>query len=187
MSTSLPPGSGRRSGLPYPGTPPATRDDLPDRGRPGAPGAWGLRAVARIIDFVIVLLPANALAAAVGETVEGRFQAPLWVLLVFPITFVMYETVLIARGGQTLGKFLCRLKVVAWRTGDLPTPRAAFLRAMVPGVFLFGYLLFPPLLLVVPLVYLTSVADSLYRGIHDKVADTIELYAPPVARERPAT
>jgi len=163
-----------------------TRDDLPGRGQPGAPAAFGLRAAARIIDLVIVLLPANALAAAVGNTTDGRFQAPVWVLLVFPITFVVYETVLVSRSGQTFGKLLCRLRVVEWRNGDLPTLREAFFRAMVPGVFLFGYLMFPPMLLLLPLVYLSSIADRLQRGIHDKVADTIELYSPPLVRERPA-
>ncbi len=185
MNAPLPPGSGRRSGVPYPALPPTSRDDLPGRGQPGAPGAWGLRAAARIIDLVIVLLPANVLAAAVGDTSDGQFQAPVWVLLVFPVTFVAYETVLVSRTGQTLGKLLCRLKVVEWRNGDLPTAREAFFRAMVPGVFLFGYLLFPPLLLLVPLVYLSSIADRLYRGIHDKVADTIVLYSPPAARTSP--
>jgi hypothetical protein len=29
-----------------------------------------------------------------------------------------------------------------------------------------------------PVIYLTSVADTLYRGVHDKLANTIVLAAP---------
>lgn len=178
MSQNPRPRSGRPSGLPYPDSTPFRRDDLPDRGQPGAPAAWGLRAAARIIDLVIVLLPANALASVLGTEVDGRFEAPLWVLVVFPVTFMVYETVLVSRTGQTLGKIICRIKVVEWESGDLPTMQEALLRASVPGFFLFLYLLFPPLLLVPVLIYLTSIADTLYRGVHDKMAHTVVLSAP---------
>ncbi len=170
--------SGRSSQLPYPDSTPFTRDDLPDRGAPGAPGAWGLRAAARIIDLVIVLVPVNLLVLLVGDRVDGRAVAPDWALLLFPLTFMVYETLLVSRTGQTIGKFLCRIKVVEWESGDLPTPAEAFVRALVPGAFLFLYLFFPPLLLMPALIYLTSVADSLYRGLHDKAAHTIVLAAP---------
>lgn len=176
------PRSGRPSGLPYPDETPYRRDELPDRGAPGAPASWGLRGMARLIDFVIVLLPANALASLVGTEVDGRFEAPLWTIALFPITFVVYELVMVGRTGQTLGKLLVRIKVVQWDSGDLPTFQDAFLRAIVPGAPLLLYLAFPPLLLAVPLVYLTSVADTLYRGVHDKAARTIVLAAPRVPR-----
>jgi uncharacterized RDD family membrane protein YckC len=179
------PRSGRPSQLPFPDETPFRRDDLPDRGAPGAPASWGLRAAARIIDFVIVLLPANLLVSLVGTEVDGRVEAPTWALLVFPVTYMVYETVLISRTGQTLGKFLCRIKVVEWESGDLPTPAEAFVRAIVPGVFLFLYLVFPPLLLVPVLIYLTSIADTLYRGVHDKAAHTLVLAAPKAPRGTP--
>ena len=50
--------------------------------------------------------------------------------------------------------------------------------AIVPGIFLFLYLLIPPLLLFVPVVYLSSIADTLARGVHDKAANTIVLLSP---------
>jgi uncharacterized RDD family membrane protein YckC len=178
VTSSPRPRSGKPSQLPYPDATPYHRDDLPDRGAAGAPAAWGLRAAARIIDFVIVLLPANALTSLLGSDVDGRFRAPLWVLVIFPVTFMVYETVLVSRTGQTLGKFLCRIKVVEWESGDLPTTAEAFTRAIVPGIFLFLYLAFPPLLLVPALIYLTSIADTLYRGVHDKAAHTVVLAAP---------
>ncbi len=178
VSTPRPAGSGRPSGVPYPLSSPLSRHELPERGLAGSLPPFGLRAAARVIDFVIVLLPVNALARVLGESVDDRFEAPTWVLWIFPLTFVVYETVLVSRSGQTLGKLLCRMKVVEWTTGELPTAREAAIRAMVPGIFLMLYLLIPPLLLFVPVVYLSSIADTLARGVHDKAANTIVLLSP---------
>lgn len=116
----------RASGLPYPPAAPMKRADLPDRG-PGAPASWGLRATARIIDFIIVLMPATLLAEVFGveRNAEGTLVGPFWPRLIFPAVFIAYETILVARSGQTLGKLLCRIKVVEWSTGELPTPRSS--------------------------------------------------------------
>lgn len=189
MNTPPLPGSGRPSGVPYPPSTPLHRDDLPDRGHPGAPAAWGLRAAARILDLVIVLLPMNLIALLVGDRTDSGVQAPLWVRLIFPITFIVYETVLISRNGRTIGKLLFRTAAVEWTTGELPTPREAFIRALVPGIWYFAYLLGGPfslLFFLPPIIYLTSVADTLYRGFHDKLANTIVLAVPkaPTAPER---
>lgn len=189
MNTPPLPGSGRPSGVPYPSSTPLHRDDLPDRGHPGAPAAWGLRAAARILDLVIVLLPMNLIALLVGDRTDAGVEAPLWVRLIFPITFMVYETVLISRNGRTIGKLLFRTAAVEWTTGELPTPREAFIRALVPGIWYFAYLLggaFSLLFFLPPIIYLTSVADTLYRGFHDKLANTIVLAVPkaPTAPER---
>lgn len=171
----------RSSNLPFPSSPPTTRDDLPDRG-PGAPGAWGLRAAARVFDVVVIWYPCALLASALGvKVVEGEVEGPRWPSFVFPIAFILYETVMVSRFGQTIGKWLCRVKVVDWDTGDLPLSTSAAVRAVVPGIFLilslFGGVL-SYLLFVIPLIYLTSIADSVYRGLHDKAAHTIVLAAP---------
>jgi uncharacterized RDD family membrane protein YckC len=183
VNTSPRPGSGRPSGVPYPPSTPFRRDELPDRGQPGAPGAWGLRATARIIDLVIVLMPATLLAGALGveRNADGELIGPSWPRLIFPISFLVYETVLISGFGQTIGKYLCRVKAVEWSTGELPTPREAAIRALVPGIWFLLSLIdgAMSLLIFVPvIVYLTSVADTLYRGVHDKAANTIVLADP---------
>ncbi len=181
MNTPPLPGSGRPSGVPYPLSTPMHRDDLPDRGRPGAPAAWGARAAARILDLVIVLIPAYLVGLVLGDRAASDVAAPLWVRLIFPITFVAYETVLISRNGRTIGKMLFRASAIEWTTGELPTPKEAFIRAIVPGIFYFLYLLpgaFSFMFFLPPVIYLTSVADTLYRGIHDKLANTIVLATP---------
>jgi uncharacterized RDD family membrane protein YckC len=182
----------RRSGLPYPIIPPTSVDQLPERGQPGARAAWGLRALARIVDFVLVSTLFGFLVAAAGvETITTKsgkvdYSGPLWTLLLFPIGFMAYETILISRYGQTLGKWLCQVKAVRYSDGTLAIMQEALVRAVVPGVFLLvasaapmlgisalGYLQFVPVL-----IYLASLADPLYRGPHDKAANTIVLAAP---------
>lgn len=177
------------SGLPYPAVPPETREELPDRGLPGAPASWGLRGAARIIDTVIFSFVFGFVTNALGTKIDpetGDLSGPLWPLLLFPICFMLYETVLLARYGQTLGKWVCQVKAVSWYSGDLADPRQTFVRAVVPGVFalvaaaapiigldVLGYLQFVPVL-----IYLSSIANILYRGPHDKAGGTIVLAAP---------
>jgi uncharacterized RDD family membrane protein YckC len=173
----------RPAGVPYPAVPPVVRNDLPPDG-PGAPARVGLRATARIIDFVIVLMPATLLGElfGVGRNDEGLLEGPTWPRFILPVTFVLYETLMVAWRGQTIGKLLCRIQVVQWSTGQLPTAKEAALRAVVPGVFFFLYLLGGPfgLLLFVPsMIYLSSVADPVRRGVHDRAGETIVLSAAP--------
>lgn len=183
---------GRPSGLPYPIAPPTGRDELPDRGEAGAPASWGLRAAARLMDFLLFSLLFGWITAALGtEVVETSsnelvVKGPKWTFLLFPVFFLAYETVCISNWGQTLGKWVCQVKVVNWYDGSLPTMRQAAIRAFVPGVFLliagFATMLDLPWLgylqLVAVIIYLASLADVVYRGPHDKAAATIVLAAP---------
>lgn len=172
----------RPSGQPYPTHPPTRRDDLPDRGL-GAPASWGLRAGARIFDYFLISLPIAVATSALGVEVTetGRVEGPLWPRFLFPIVFMLYETVCIGRFGQTGGKMLFRVQAVDWERGGLASYRQAAIRAIVPGVFLFvavfggvlGFLQF-----VAILIYLSSLADVVYRGWHDKAAGTIVLSRP---------
>jgi uncharacterized RDD family membrane protein YckC len=155
-----------------------------------------MRAAARIIDFVLISVPFAFLSSAMGVKEvgsgpdKGDLTGPLWVLLLFPIVYMAYETVLISRTGQTVGKWICRIKVVEWSTGTLLTPQQAGIRAFVPGVFLLisatapilgvpvlGLLQFVPLM-----IYVTVAASPVYRGVHDKAAGSIVLAAPRAAR-----
>jgi uncharacterized RDD family membrane protein YckC len=175
--------------MPYPSIPPVVKGDLPPHG-PGAAAPVGLRATARIIDFVIVLMPATLLAEAfgVGRNDDGLLVGPTWPRFILPVTFVLYETLMVAWRGQTVGKLLCRIQVVEWSTGEVPTTREAAFRAAVPGIFFFLYLLggaFGLLLFVPAVIYLSSVADPVRRGVHDRAGDTIVLSAPVRDRARP--
>ena len=172
----------RPSGLPYPLQPPSERDDLPDAG-PGAPASWGFRAGARLFDLFLIYVISVTLAGIFGvkTTEDGTLVGPLWPLFIFPVLFMLYETVLIGRGGQTGGKFLFRIRVVDWNRGGLASYQQAAIRALLPGVFLFGTVFggVLSLLLLVPIaIYLSSLANPVYRGWHDRTAGTIVLASP---------
>jgi len=170
------------SNLPYPANTPRKRDDLPDKGA-GSPAPWGLRAAARLLDLFVIYELWNLVITLLGVERGPNSQMPvdLWARLLFPVIFIVYEAVLVGLYGQTLGKFLCRVKVVQWSDGELPTPRESAIRALVPGVFLViafigGQLFYAAAIAVV--IYLTAIADTLYRGVHEKTSNTIELLAP---------
>jgi uncharacterized RDD family membrane protein YckC len=82
----------------------------------------------------------------------------------------VYETILIGRSGQTIGKRLLSIKVVRTRAGDKISYGPAFGRAAV--VFVSGA--------IVPLVALVVFAWALWdprnQGLHDKAADTIVIW-----------
>jgi uncharacterized RDD family membrane protein YckC len=171
----------RATGLPYPPEPPLVRDDLPDKG-PGAPASWGLRAGARIFDYILLSLPAAALADALGTRITSDgWEGPIWPRFIFPVAFIAYETIFIAWRGNTVGKFLFRVKAVSWERGTLASVQEAGIRALLPGIFLLvavaggllSYLQFVPII-----IYLSSLTHPVYRGWHDRAADTIVLSAP---------
>jgi uncharacterized RDD family membrane protein YckC len=137
-----------------------------------------------LVDFIGLSIPVALVTTALGVEIDGetgRVDGPLWPRFVFPIAFMVYETVLVSRYGQTVGKALFRVQAVDWERGGLASVRQAAIRAVVPGVFLLlavlggalGYLQF-----VAIVIYLSSLADVLYRGWHDKAAATIVLSRP---------
>ena len=176
----------RPSGLPYPLHPPVARDDLPDKG-PGAPASWGLRAGARIFDYLLVSLPAVVVASWLGvEVTEDGIEGPWWPRFIFPVAFMIYETLLIGRFGRTAGKLLFRVEAVDWERGGLAEYRQAAIRAIVPGIFLFLAVLggaFGYLQYVAIVIYLSSLANVVYRGWHDRAAGTIVLSRPRPTRD----
>jgi len=178
----------RPSGLPYPSTPVVVRDQLPDKG-PGAPASWGLRAAARLFDLLAVYVVSVSLIGLLGvETnADGELVGPVWPLFLFPVLFMAYETFLIGRNGQTLGKFLLRIRAIDWNRGGIASYQQAAIRAVVPGIFLFGTVVGGALglLALIPVViYLSSLVNPVFRGLHDRAAGTIVLAAPWVKRPR---
>jgi uncharacterized RDD family membrane protein YckC len=91
---------------------------------------------------------------------------PILIGLIPPITFALYEIILIAAVGRTIGKAIVGLEVVNPRGGH-PSIYRAFLR--VPG----KYLAAAPLLLG----YLWILIDDERQGWHDKIAQTWVVYA----------
>jgi uncharacterized RDD family membrane protein YckC len=176
------------AGNPY-GSPP------PDGGNPYDPGfghgggggggdplagmpplaASGRRVLARVIDLVIVLVPAGLLDWAAGgvqgndfsygrSAVGGVFTAVLGFL---------YEWYMTKSTGQTVGKKLTGLRAAMLSDGSVPTPNAAAARAAVLWIPAFCCSCFWFLIIGITVLF-----DKPYKqGLHDKAARTVVVAA----------
>ena len=135
----------------------------------------GHRLLARVVDWIVVGLPASILAGVVfGSSVDDTFEevSPGASLTVTAI-WLIYEISMIALKGQTLGKMATRIKVVRAENGGLPEWDHSFMRwaplgacsiisAWVPGIGLLSLL-----------IYLSFVWDKKRQGWHDMVGKTL--------------
>ncbi|MER5706733.1 RDD family protein [Streptomyces sp. NPDC042898] len=148
----------------------------------------GKRIVARIIDWVIVAVPlaiigipfdiysrATEKGNDFGDTVNSlNGGSQLVFQLITIVAYVAYDTVMVAKGGQTLGKKLFKLRVAMLNDGSTPPMSQSLLRAVVlwlPALICCACL-WPLLLLILILV------DKPYKqGLHDKAAKTVVVTA----------
>lgn len=153
---------GPHGGDPYGGTP----DPL--AGMPPLAEA-GKRVLARVIDLVIVLVPAGLIDWAAGGTEHfSSGKSALGGGLIAVIGF-FYEWLTTRSKGQTLGKRAMRLRAAALDNGSVPSTSAAALRALV---------LWVPAVCCSCIWFLvigiTVLFDKPYKqGLHDKAAKTV--------------
>lgn len=140
----------------------------------------GKRLGARLIDFAIVLtaqaifgvMGLAAIFDALGPTTGtgGRIGGVVGVLVMSMLVGVVYEVVLTAKMGQTIGKMAVGAVVVRGDTGTFPNWGPAILRWCVPFLFVFvpvfGWLLNI-------LVFASITWDSNHQGFHDRAANTV--------------
>ncbi|MFE1886925.1 RDD family protein [Streptomyces diastatochromogenes] len=170
-------GGGPYGGGPYggPGGPGYPADPL--AGMPPLADS-GKRILARLIDVVLVgivaVLVSLPLLFTVNEAdtnavVTGRFFAES---LIGTVLFVAYDTFMTARGGQTLGKKLLKLRVADLADGSTPSTQTALIRAGV----LWGPSIVPCCLCGLWWIFSSawSFIDKPYKqGLHDKAAKTV--------------
>lgn len=115
-----------------------------------------------------------------------------WTALLFAVFFAFYllfEIVPTKRRGQTVGRRLARVRVVDRETGEGPSWKQTFVRAMLPFViFVVAFPVVGPTAgMVVLALVMWSALDAGRQGWHDKLAKTIVVDAgPPVPRGRKA-
>jgi uncharacterized RDD family membrane protein YckC len=140
----------------------------------------GRRIGGLILDQILVALPVVLVVVALGFTPDDTVTSRS--LLIFNIaltsTAFVYETLMIALLGRTVGKIALGTRVVRLVDGHRPGWSEAVMRALVPlslgaiprvGVFL-GVL-----------VYSLALWNPLRQGLHDKAAGTL------VVRNSPET
>ncbi|MER6269708.1 RDD family protein [Streptomyces sp. NPDC001797] len=151
----------------YPADPLAGMPPLADSGK---------RTLARIIDMILVGIVVVLLTLAFGVSEyqmngdrisAGRSFAQS---LVAAVLFVAYDTLLIARSGQTLGMKWLRMRVANLSDGATPSTQTSLLRALV---------LWVPFAFCCACIWTVicggwSFFDKPYKqGLHDKAAKTV--------------
>ncbi|MEN3273731.1 MAG: hypothetical protein V7636_2492 [Actinomycetota bacterium] len=145
-------------------------DDIPD----GALASRSRRALGYAIDVVTVAGPLTVieLLSSDGSLRQRVSDAPSWMPWAATAVVFLYQVLLTARDGQTIGKKLMRTRVVEIRDLGTPTLQTAAIRAL------------PTLASPIPIVgTLTAVvflpvafrADR--RGAHDHLARTAVISA----------
>ncbi|MGW5351357.1 RDD family protein [Streptomyces sp. NPDC004031] len=178
-----PPGGGDPYGNPPPGQggpPPGYGGGGGGGGQQPLPGmpplaAAGKRVIARVIDIVIVLVPAGLLDWAAGgvhgsdwsagrSAIGGVFTAGLGFL---------YEWYMTKSTGQTVGKKLMGLRAAMLADGSVPGTNAAAVRAAVLWLPAFCCSCFWFLLIGITVLF-----DKPYKqGLHEKAARTVVVTA----------
>ncbi|MFB7654563.1 MULTISPECIES: RDD family protein [unclassified Streptomyces] len=179
-----PPGGGGPYGAPPPGGGgPYGGDPYGGAGAPGDPLAGmppladsGRRTLARIIDMILVGIVVWLLSWAFNVqeyTVDGEdieVGNSLWQSVIAAVLYIAYDTFLISRTGQTLGKKWLGMRVANLDNGATPSVQTSLIRALV---------LWIPFAFCCACVWTViaggwSFFDRPYKqGLHDKAAKTV--------------
>nr|WP_249416555.1 RDD family protein [Streptomyces sp. TS71-3] len=135
----------------------------------------GRRVLARVIDIVIVGIVVWLVSLALGVAayqINGRMQfgRSFGESLITGVLYIAYDTLLIYRSGQTVGKRLLKLRVANLSDGSTPTFQTSLARAAV---------LWVPFAFCCAFVWTAitggwSFFDRPYKqGLHDKAARTV--------------
>lgn len=147
---------------------------------------FGRRFAARVIDALIIFVPLFVISLLVGwgtnsddnwDDVANQVNTGrqwLWSLIAL-VAYVAYDTLMVKKSGQTVGKRLLKLRVAMLSDGSTPDAGASLIRAAVLWV--------PALVCCFCLwwivIIITILVDKPYRqGLHDKAAKTVVVTVP---------
>ncbi|MEW2517724.1 RDD family protein [Actinacidiphila alni] len=129
----------------------------------------GKRVLARIIDVIIVLIPAGLLDWASGGTDDFSSGKSALGGAFFAVIGFLYEWFMTQNSGQTVGKKLMKIRTAMLDNGSAPGSSAAALRALVLWLpaFCCSCIWFV-------ILGITVLFDKPYRqGLQDKAAKTV--------------
>ncbi|PYC84402.1 RDD family protein [Streptomyces tateyamensis] len=158
--------SGPHNGGQYTPYQPPAYGDVPVAGMPPV-GSWPSRILARLIDYVIIQVVAAVLVLPfTGFGSRNGWAGAVWL---YYGLYLVYEGVMLARDGQTVGKKVMNVRVAMLADGSAPTGSAAWTRAAVftlPAAICCG------LWWLIDGVF--GVFDKPFRQcVHDKAAKTV--------------
>ena len=120
------------------------------------PAGFRLRLCAISIDLVIIIAVV-VLAANIFASFGHYIPQELTIVIIY----MLYSIISVARGGQSLGKRLCGMKVVKC-TGNSVGILASFIRAVVAAISLC--------LIGLPFLFIATRREK--RGLHDRLSGT---------------
>jgi uncharacterized RDD family membrane protein YckC len=137
----------------------------------------GQRALARLIDGVLTVVPGALVFVATGQLTFDANQPrlPLWLRFLGLVLPFAYEVTLVALWGQTLGKRIVGIRVIG-PDGQPPGWGRSLRRWLVP--FALGMMPFIGWLLGMAAFLRAAIVDD-RRGFHDLAAGTAVLQDPP--------
>jgi uncharacterized RDD family membrane protein YckC len=162
---------------PAPAPPLPEPEDFPATG-PNALGSFGQRAIARVLDEMIISVPfAIAIYTVLGDgatdSSEANRGAALAILVIAVLAAALYEIGCVGLWGRTLGKLAFGLRVVRYTDGGRPTWPQAALRAMLPLTADAAVAAVAANLWGAALVYASAFFSPLRRGWHDQAGGTL--------------
>lgn len=149
-----------------------------DNERQDAIGGIPRRALAQFIDglilgvpFLFVTLPLLVDGSATPNIVEDLSNSQmLWLTVLLVGASLVYNTVMVAIWGATIGKRILGLRVVNRADGGPVSWTYSSVRALVPTVAQLVPVIGPGLVIA---VYLRAVFHPFRQGLHDAAAGTI--------------
>lgn len=136
----------------------------------------GQRVFARLIDWMLLFAAWTVIGGLSSERLDdGSLDYSRASVLVWIAVVVVYETAMVARRGQTVGKLIVGIEIVALRDGTTPSWGASFVRVAPVGlaIAVLG-LLFP---IVMVFVYFSAAFTGDTRGLLDRIAGTVVIRA----------
>lgn len=131
-----------------------------------------LRVGGLLIDQMVAALPVFVVFLALGYSPDDMVKGTpgFWFNVCFVGIGLLHETVGVWKYGRTIGKWICRTRVVNATDGGAVGATGAFLRSLVPAAFGVVPVVGMALGMV---VYVWAFFDPRRQGIHDKAANTV--------------
>ncbi len=112
----------------------------------------------------------NKAYANAQNIMQGIPEHILSMTSIFLIAYFVIQTLLLVRRGQSLGKLLMRIRILDFKTHQLPSATSVILLRVVVTTFFYLSLAFPLFLMI---DYLFMLVNRNNRSLHDKLAGTV--------------
>ncbi len=148
-----------------------------ERTAPAIPGdavlaPFSARIGGLLVDQAVAGLPVFLVFLALGYSADDMLKGTpgFWFNIAFISVGLLHETVGVARFGRTVGKWICRTRVIHAADGGSVTVSSAFIRSLVPAAF--GVVPGVGMFLEMT-VYFWAFVDPRRQAVHDKAAGTL--------------